>query len=705
MDSRTLIKAVTTLGPRWALTRSKLALKTRLGLLERRTPLCNWEDIKLRELLKPEFPYDPYELYAWRIQHMSPFFFASHNLDAAKSFVGRGALRLADGILEGKFPFFGEPLELGFPPEWQNERNGTQTSPAHWSSINEFDAGDIKLTWEPSRFSWSYTLARAYRRTSDERYASAFWTLLESWLHSNPPNSGVNWKCGQEASFRVMALCFGLYAFVQSSASTPERIAAFLIAMAAHANRIDAYIEYATSQKNNHGISEGIGLLTVGLLFPEFKESDRWKARGREVIERETDRQIYADGSYVQHSINYHRVMLQDLAWGLRLGELNNFPLSRNLYKKFRASIGLLRELTDRESGHAPNCGANDGALVLPLTDCEFPDMRPVLQSCYFLTEQKRLYPPGPWDEEMAWLNGVESLSASQASNQPVINLEARSGGYYSHHSTDSWIMLRAASYQDRPSHADELHLDMWWHGENVLCDPGSYSYNAPSPFDHAFASSRFHNSVVIDDADQMSRLSRFLWVDWAKALVKSYDLAGGQRVLEAEHDGYAKRYGVRHRRSIVCPEPDTWVIVDDIIGTGTHQARLHWLTPDIPLRSVDLNTIDLEYRNGIARLFVATNAEGRFDVVRAGQQILGKHGPSLDASRGWLSRYYARKEPAVSIALDSSALLPIRFITVFMLQEQSEIKASKLLDHLQVRSTQCFLSKIGTSPVFALIK
>ena len=39
------------------------------------------------------------------------------------------------------------------------------------------------------------------------------------------------------------------------------------------AERIEKNIDYAYSQKNNHGMSEAIGLLTIGLLFPELQQS------------------------------------------------------------------------------------------------------------------------------------------------------------------------------------------------------------------------------------------------------------------------------------------------------------------------------------------------------------------------------------------------------------------------------------------------
>ena len=90
-----------------------------------------------------------------------------------------------------------------------------------------------------------------------------------------------------------------------------------------NAIRIEKNIEFAIKAvQNNHAISEAAGLFTVGILFPFFKDSERWLYKGKKYLEQEGLKQIYDDGSYIQHSTNYHRLMLQDYTWCYRLAEL-----------------------------------------------------------------------------------------------------------------------------------------------------------------------------------------------------------------------------------------------------------------------------------------------------------------------------------------------------------------------------------------------
>lgn len=709
MNSRTnqrgasiYLKALATLGPGWALQRTKLLLLNKLGVLERRTPLHPWNTHSLDGLLNSGVPTAPERYCEWRRLHSAKFLFSQALSEQARAFIGEGSIRQADSILNGEFSFFGYAEELGFPPNWQrNPATGEIAPGGHWSKSNESSLGDVKFWWEASRFSWAFTLGRAYGRVRDQRYAEAFWTLLESWMEQNPPQWGINWKCGQEASIRAMALCFGFHVFADSHFTTPKRIAQFIALIRELALRIESYIEYALSQKNNHGISEGTGLWTIGLLFPELRHADKWRRRGKQVIESEVQRQIYSDGSYVQHSTNYHRVMLQVVTWALRLGECNGDELVTDVYDMLRKSTQFLAALTDSETGHAPNCGANDGALILPLTDCDFLDMRPALQSSYFLTEKQRLYPCGPWDEEMMWINGQEAMDAAPLAKFGARgDLDADSGGYYLTRSTSSWAMMRASRYKDRPSHADQLHIDLWWLGENVLCDAGTYSYNAPIPFEHAFAPTRFHNTVTVDSADQMTRIGRFLWADWAHAnAFRPHAGPVAARSVQAEHDGYRKA-GVFHRRALSQPGENIWIVVDDIVGDGAHTTRLHWLTPEVPFEMASPDTIDLTFLAGTARLVTASSSASARSLVCAGVRVDSERREPGDAAMGWRSRYYGRKEPALSFSVECPSQLPVRFVTVILLGEIYPIQVDSACMNIVAGRTRIVLSPVGNYPI-----
>jgi len=655
------------MGMSWVGQRAQYALERKLHLLRRRLPISTWDQQPLCKFVRENVPAESAPYATFRHSHAGTFFF-DHLPTAARirSVSWTEAVRQADALLAGTWLYFGEvPVQVGFPPDWHRNPFTEQQAPTnrHWSEISDFAFGDIKLIWEASRFSPVYTLVRAYALTGDGRYPEAFWKLVEDWAAHNPPQLGPNWKCGQEAAFRLMAWCFGLYGFANSPSSSAERIRMLSVMAAVTAERIDGNIGYALSQQNNHGISEAVGLFTAGTLFPEFRRADRWRRRGRKLLESQAQEQIYNDGSYIQHSTNYQRVMLEDLLWALRLAEINGVPFSDQLYSKLRRSVEFLDTITDAERGRTPNCGNNDGALVLPLTDCAYGDFRPIVQSMYYLTSRQRRFEVGPWDEALLWLFGENAIKATHREPVPVLN--ASTGGYYTLRGPETWGMVRCAEYRDRPAHADQLHLDLWWRGANIALDSGTYLYNPEPEWYDAFVGTGAHNTITVDSGDQMRRFSRFLWLDWAQGRVRRNSREGAWDCWEGEQDGY-KGMGVIHRRCII-RQNDTWVVVDDLLGDDRHGARLHWLFAAFPQQTdIAAGQVTLNTPAGIVQVNVTASTQPEISLVRGGQILAGRTSAKSNLTRGWVSNTYTQKEPALSLALEVEAQLPIRFVTVF---------------------------------------
>jgi asparagine synthase (glutamine-hydrolysing) len=632
-----------------------------MGFMQRHLPVRPWSERHLTEFLRDDIPSDPVEYMRLRQNRAGQFLFQTlPSADLLSSVSKARAVNQSDALLRGTWIYFGAtPVEAGFPPNWHRNPLTAELAPCdrHWADIDDFSFGDIKLVWEASRFSPVYALVRAYTSTGNAEYPKAFWNLIEDWAAHNAPQAGPNWKCGQEAAFRLMAWCFGLHGFLSSPHTTPERVRDLASMIAVTAERIDANIEYALSQNNNHGVSEAVGLFTAGTLFPEFRKAKSWLARGQNLLESQARTQIYDDGAYVQHSMNYHRVMLQDYLWAMRLGEINGAPFSEALYARLLRSTEFLDAVTDPATGHVPNYGNNDGTQVLPLTDCEYADFRPVLQASYYLCSGQRRFASGPWDEGLIWLFGESALASPvQPRKQHAIS---SSSGYYLLKGRESWAMLRCADYRDRPAHADQLHLDLWWRGLNVAIDAGTYYYNAPAPWNAAFCGSAAHNTVIVNGQDQMRRFSRFLWLDWAKGREIKRKKEGDSEVWEGEHNGY-RRLKVTHRRDVE-RDGDSWAIRDQVFGRGEHTVRLHWLLADFAYEfDPGKGAIRLNTPEGAIQIYINASSPAHFSLVRAGTKIAGVESGEDVSARGWISHTYASKVPALSLVIEVAGRLPI---------------------------------------------
>lgn len=399
------------------------------------------------------------------------------------------------------------------PPHWhKNCITGVEVeNPLRpWWQISDFNPqlGDIKTVWEASRFDWCLGFAQQVR-TGNDVYLNKLNDWIADWVQHNPPYLGVNWKCGQEASIRVMHLSMTAVILEQTENTSP----ALLSLIKAHLQRIAPTISYAIAQDNNHGTSEAAALFIGGswLLNNGDYDGKKWQTMGRKWLENRAERLIKNDGSFSQYSTNYHRVMLDTYSmvevWRLK----HQLPaFSKQLYQRLQAATDWLR-LMVQDNGDVPNLGANDGARLLPLTDTGYRDFRPSVQLASVLFYQQLAFEnDGSYDLPAKWLGikrpeTVRALEMTQTLAQ---------GGYQIVRNDKIFALLNAPQFTFRPSQADVLHADIWINGENVLIDSGTYSYADADAVSY-YSDVAAHNTVQFDDKPQMPRLSRFLLGDW----------------------------------------------------------------------------------------------------------------------------------------------------------------------------------------------
>ena len=197
-----------------------------------------------------------------------------------------------------------------------------------------------------------------------------------------------------------MALVAGYFAFHASPETNEGRRRLLRRLLYASAMRIEANIGCALSQQNNHGISEAAGLFTAGILLGEQK----WTEKGASFLENQMQTLVASDGSFSQHSANYHRVMLHACLWAVQLGRANGVEFSAAFIERIRKAGEWLTSLYDTSTGHMPNLGSNDGALILPYSVCDYLDYRPTIQATGAVVDNQRWLPPGEWDDMALWL-------------------------------------------------------------------------------------------------------------------------------------------------------------------------------------------------------------------------------------------------------------------------------------------------------------
>jgi hypothetical protein len=564
------------------------------------------------------------------------------------------AIIAADNIIKKSIEVFGAlhiPLDLSLG-----------NSSKHWSTLEKTPPEqDIKFIWEPARFGWAVTLARAYGFSGNPVYAKFFWEQFNQFINLHPPNLGRQWQSAQEVAIRLMVWTFCDRVFASAPSSTPDNRQRLWQAIAEHAHRIPPTLVYARAQNNNHLVSEAVGLYTAGLYLTDHPQASKWHTMGWRWLNWSFQNQIDEFGTYTQHSVNYHRLLLQLALFAdhfRRLGGDPDWPDKTR--ERLQAATLWLWALTDPETGETPNLGANDGALVFPLSNQPFKDYRPTVDAAFKAFLHKDIYNNPKIAEFANWFDlsahPDEDLKVFQASD--MLRLDKGQGRAF----------FRVAHYQDRPSHADQLHVDLWHQGVNVGMDPGTFQYNALPPWDNALTSTEVHNTLQINGQDQMLKSGRFLWLNWAQGEVITHevDQSGIIKRVVADHNGY-HRIGACHKRCLQSTE-NGWVIIDSVLpykktNEKIYHVQISWLLPDWHYQLKAENCLLIQGPQFSFKLIIEEACE--LNLFRGGERLHGEL--ESQPTWGWFSPTYAVKQPALMVVAVKRMRLPINLSSIWL--------------------------------------
>ena len=514
-----------------------------------------WREIQARTgLLMLRFPVDKKHLpdfsrEEWLDQNvqfvLSP---AIPGLKKDSSFVGLQE-RVAH-IRQNRFLYFQDQWRT--VDDWHtNPENGfVYHKNTHWSKIPTLSkqAGDIKYVWEKSRFCFLYDLLRYDFHFEKDQSKLAF-ALINDWIDQNPVNRGPNWLCGQEISLRVINWTSALHYYKHSETLSQALFQKIVQSIYDQMRHVAANITFSRiAVRNNHALTETLAMYLTGACFPYFPESRQWKSNGKHWFEAEIAYQIYSDGTFLQFSMNYHRITVQLLTVAIHFAELNGEEWAEAVYDSARKSLHFLRSCQDEVSGWLPNVGNNDGALFFPLTESHFRDFTPQLENLESVLNIGNQV----FQDKALTLNSLKSFET---------------GGYYIIRDNSTLTFLRCGAYKHRPFQADNLHLDIWANGVNLMRDAGSFSYNSDEKWTRYFTGTASHNTIMLGNFDQMKKGPRFIWFNWIKKARGTVKEHIDSFEIDAEFEGfYQLGKGIKHQRRVVKSKGKShWIIVDYI--------------------------------------------------------------------------------------------------------------------------------------------
>ncbi len=572
-------------------------------------------------------------LYAFRPQLSRKAAVAELPLPAPQSVAGvlrgtayaRDIERLAKEILVHRLPLFGGAVQTGPEIEWRKDYvHGQITAPDYFRFIPYLDfakAGDHKNIWELNRHQHLVLLAQAWVLTENSAYLAEIEAQLESWFQQNPFLMGINFSSALEVAFRALSWLW--IDHLSGPHLNPALRQKLWNGMFQHGHFLKANLSTYFSP-NTHLLGEGVALFALGLKFP----ATGWAALGHRILEEERHGQIQADGSHFEQSTYYHVYALDFfLLYYLLAGRPAAFELPLRKMARFLAAMngpaGLLSFFGDDDGGR----------LFHPYGD-RATFARATLTTCARIFPDEQLPARAETaQEQAAWWLGPAPIANTDASPKNSAVLFEDSGLIAIVHGA-LHILIDTGPFGPGGaghSHSDTLSFTVRSGDEELLIDPGTFTYVADPRARDEFRGSAYHNTLRIDALDQADPTRPFRW-DRKPEVTRAAFHIGGENVFA---DAACRARGIVHRRRFFQLGGRMLFVLDHVAGPdGMHSLEQVW--------------------------HLGEGAASRMTVLSSAPA-------AAEHMAGWRSRCLGTKEEAPVLAYRWTTHLPATFATVFL--------------------------------------
>jgi hypothetical protein len=321
---------------------------------------------------------------------------------------------------------------------------------------------------------------------------------------------------------------------------------------------LERNLEWHPIYRGNHYISNGVGLVYLGVLFRDTVAGARWLKVGSRILSEEMDYQVRRDGVSFEASLAYHRLVTELFAFGGDLVQRNTATgLPVSYWTSVRRMYGFIAAYLP-DSDEAPMLGdADDGRLH-------------ALSAEGFLHPRRHRLglPEEYWPAE------------------PTGSAAFPQGGFFTLRKGSGHVVVRCGPVglngAGSHDHNDQLSLELALGGRRVLTDSGTCAYTRDLSVRHAFRSTSAHNVLQLGDEEQNPISPGRPWrvgADRTRSECIDWSPTGAKVHFEGRHFGYSHRSSgaVCYRRITLAEGACT--ITDRVRGSGDECViwRLHF--------------------------------------------------------------------------------------------------------------------------------
>lgn len=573
-------------------------------------------------------------------------------------------------------------IDLGKDIDWRKNASEDTTKDPEWM-------------WSLARQIFWPPLARAYAMTGDEKYAKEFVSQLKGFITSWPVEEFIH-KIGDygeftdmkypadawrtiEAAIRVYAVWLPLMVFFRKSPSFDrEAWILFLNALCDHGDFLMAHYS-CHSKCSNWDTMESTALFQLGVMLPEFKDSEAWKNTGYRRAMNDVRYQFDHEGIHLERTPIYHLTAAGAFLQVYRLARKNGILVPPYMPVILERAAGFIAKLIKPDFATPMVGDADRNSLLTLRSDTS------VYEGMNNTTDPVDENEMRAFFRVMAELTGREDFkyfSTGGREGTPPAGLcySLPDAGYFIFRSgwkpEDSCFMVTGTNLERGEnsvhSHYDVGHLELQVEGEDVLIDTGRYIYNSVSQFDWRiyFSSTRAHNTVLVDDHTMGEHPDVIPTARGVRIFCHDFQPGAEYDYLRISHNGYAYMENpVFHMRQVIWLKPDIWVVEDYLTGMGEHEYQLFFNFAPGKLEPARDNENAYRYhKQKLAMEILPLETEGL-----SSQTFFGNVNPI----GGWVSFGYGAKEPTPQLIYKKHGALPARFVT--LLAKKGAVGSAKL--------------------------
>lgn len=539
---------------------------------------------------------------------------------------------LADRILRHQFPLFSTEIATGPNTEWRRDYvNNKSTGLSYFRMIPYLDvqrAGDHKWIWELNRHQHLVVLAQAFLFFDDRAYAQEIERELRAWMAQNPFQRGINWSSALEVAFRAMSWLWVLH-LAGPQLSDDLRLSMFE-GLYRHGLHIENNLSFYFSP-NTHLLGEAVALHALAALVPDLPGTAKWKQKAARIVEEQMQAQVRDDGSHFEQSTYYHVYALDMFLFHAVLSN------SSTAYKRKLARMADYLDALLGPDRRLPFLGDDDGGRWFhPYGDrAAFGRATLATANAWFNEKRWACHESDYWEQACWWLS---CASGDIPPAVPAFSQIFVGAGLAVLQSQETKIIVDCGPFgrgSAGHSHADTLSLTVTVDQDEILIDPGTFTYVGNGKDRNSFRGTAAHNTVRIDALDQGDPINPFRWANPPAVSVITWRTSDTEDILEAE----CAYRGLRHRRYVHFVKPFALLIADTISGPpGDHLIEQFWHLA----------------------------SDQRADRLRFPSPV--------ERQSGWRSRCFTRREPATVLVAALRTSLPVLMPAGIRLSEETEI-------------------------------